>query len=48
LPISFGTALRLREKCKTVAAELQSKNSLFVLGKGYAEPIGWKNNFISK
>ena len=40
LPISFGMALRLREKCKKVAAELKDKTSLFVLGKGYGEPIG--------
>lgn len=40
LPISFGMALRLREKCKNVAAELKDKTSLFVLGKGYGEPIG--------
>ena len=33
-------ALRLREKCKNVAAELKDKTSLFVLGKGYGEPIG--------
>ncbi len=39
LPISFGMALRSREKCKRVAMELQHKNNLFVLGKGYAEPI---------
>ena len=39
LPISFGMALRTRERCKQVAAELLHKNSLFVLGKGYAEPI---------
>jgi glucosamine--fructose-6-phosphate aminotransferase (isomerizing) len=39
LPISFGMAMRLREKCKKVAQDLQHKNNLFVLGKGYAEPI---------
>jgi len=39
MPISFGMALRLRDKCKKVAVELQHKNTLFVLGKGYAEPI---------
>lgn len=33
-------ALRLREKCKKVALELKDKTSLFVLGKGYGEPIG--------
>ena len=39
LPISFGMALQTRDKCKKIAAELQEKESLFVLGKGYAEPI---------
>jgi len=39
LPISFGMGLRSREKCKKVAAELNSKESMFILGKGYAEPI---------
>eukprot|EP00601_Ochromonadales_sp_CCMP2298_P019417 CAMPEP_0173296302 /NCGR_PEP_ID=MMETSP1143-20121109/14875_1 /TAXON_ID=483371 /ORGANISM="non described non described, Strain CCMP2298" /LENGTH=687 /DNA_ID=CAMNT_0014236119 /DNA_START=184 /DNA_END=2244 /DNA_ORIENTATION=+ len=39
LPISFGMALRTRDKCKRVALALEKKNSLFVLGKGYAEPI---------
>jgi hypothetical protein len=33
-------ALRLRDKCKKVALELKDKTSLFVLGKGYGEPIG--------
>lgn len=39
LPISFGMALRTRDQCKKVAAELADKHSLFVLGKGYGEPI---------
>lgn len=39
LPISFGMAFRQRERCKLIAEELNSKQSLFVLGKGYAEPI---------
>jgi len=39
LPISFGMAMRLRDQCKRVAQSLQNKNNLFVLGKGYAEPI---------
>jgi glucosamine--fructose-6-phosphate aminotransferase (isomerizing) len=39
LPISFGMAMRTREQCKKVAAELLKKNNLFVLGKGYGEPI---------
>ena len=39
LPISFGMALRSRDKCKSVAKELASKENMFVLGKGYGEPI---------
>lgn len=39
LPISFGMAFRLHDKCKAIAKELDSKESLFVLGKGYGEPI---------
>jgi hypothetical protein len=40
-------ALRLREKCKKVAAELKDKTSLFVLGKGYGEPIGKRRSVES-
>jgi glucosamine--fructose-6-phosphate aminotransferase (isomerizing) len=39
LPISFGMAMKLRDQCKRVASTLKEKNNLFVLGKGYAEPI---------
>jgi len=39
LPISFGMAMRLRDQCKRVAEQLKTKNNMFVLGKGYAEPI---------
>lgn len=39
LPISFGMAFRLQDKCKAIAKELDSSHSLFVLGKGYGEPI---------
>ncbi len=39
LPISFGMGLRSRGRCKQVAEELKEKQSLFILGKGYAEPI---------
>ena len=35
-------ALRTREKCRKVAAELMNKKDLFVLGKGYAEPIAFE------
>jgi glucosamine--fructose-6-phosphate aminotransferase (isomerizing) len=39
LPISFGMALRTRDRCRAVAEELASKNHMFILGKGYGEPI---------
>ena len=42
LPISFGMGLRSREKCKRVASELVGKEHLFVLGKGYGEPIAYE------
>jgi glutamine---fructose-6-phosphate transaminase (isomerizing) len=42
LPISFGMAFRTREKCKNWAKQLQEKEHLFVLGKGYAEPIAYE------
>jgi hypothetical protein len=32
-------ALRTRDKCRAVAVALQNKQDLFVLGKGYGEPI---------
>jgi glucosamine--fructose-6-phosphate aminotransferase (isomerizing) len=35
LPISFGMALQTRDKCRKIAAELNNKNNLFILGKGY-------------
>lgn len=39
LPISFGMGLRTRDHCKRIAAALQTAESMFVLGKGYGEPI---------
>jgi glucosamine--fructose-6-phosphate aminotransferase (isomerizing) len=39
LPISFGMGLRTRDKCRKVAEELRGKESMFILGKGYAESI---------
>mmetsp|Transcript_13707 Transcript_13707/g.20525 ORF Transcript_13707/g.20525 Transcript_13707/m.20525 type:complete len:473 (+) Transcript_13707:737-2155(+) len=39
LPISFGMGLRSRPQCKAIAEELVNKHHLFILGKGYAEPI---------
>jgi glutamine---fructose-6-phosphate transaminase (isomerizing) len=48
LPISFGMALTTRDKCKRVASELVGKESLFVLGKGYAEPIALEGEWEGK
>lgn len=42
LPISFGMANRLRPKCAALARKLKNKNHLFILGKGYAEPIAYE------
>jgi glucosamine--fructose-6-phosphate aminotransferase (isomerizing) len=42
LPISFGVALQGRDKCKRIAALLQDKEHLFVLGRGYAEPVAYE------
>src|SRR3546814_394866 len=42
LPISFGMATRTRDHCKRIANELKDKNHLFVLGKGYGEPIAYE------
>mmetsp|Transcript_3710 Transcript_3710/g.5741 ORF Transcript_3710/g.5741 Transcript_3710/m.5741 type:complete len:688 (-) Transcript_3710:188-2251(-) len=39
LPISFGMSLRSRNQCKSIAEELVNKRHLFILGKGYSEPI---------
>jgi len=42
LPISFGMALRTRSACKDIAAKLLNKQQLFILGKGYGEPIAYE------
>merc|ERR1712072_464916 len=39
LPISFGMGLRLQEQCKRWASRLVKAEHIFILGKGYAEPI---------
>lgn len=39
LPITFGMAVKTRQKCKKVAEMLNTKEHCFVLGKGYAEPV---------
>ena len=42
LPISFGMSTRTRNKCKSIAGELLNAHNLFILGKGYAEPIAFE------
>ncbi|CAM9716127.1 unnamed protein product [Sphacelaria rigidula] len=42
LPISFGMAMRVRQQCKEVAQTLVDKKHLFVLGKGYGEPVAYE------
>jgi glucosamine--fructose-6-phosphate aminotransferase (isomerizing) len=42
LPISFGMALRTRDMCRDIAAKLLDKQQLFILGKGYGEPIAYE------
>ncbi|GMI29630.1 hypothetical protein TeGR_g5262 [Tetraparma gracilis] len=42
LPISFGIALQTRDKCKQIASRLVDKEHMFVLGKGYAEPVAYE------
>jgi len=42
LPISFGMSTRTRNKCKSIAGELLNARNLFILGKGYAEPIAFE------
>merc|ERR1712226_1239228 len=39
LPITFGMALKTRDKCKRIAELLLNKEHCFILGKGYGEPI---------
>ena len=39
IPIGFGMARRTREQCAKLAATLKDKEHIFLLGKGYGEPI---------
>jgi glucosamine--fructose-6-phosphate aminotransferase (isomerizing) len=43
LPIYAGMTLRTRDKCKEIAAKLKDKQHIFILGKGYAEPIAYES-----
>jgi glucosamine--fructose-6-phosphate aminotransferase (isomerizing) len=42
LPITIGMALRSRELCAKVADKLLKSEHLFVLGRGYGEPIAFE------
>lgn len=42
LPIAIGMALRSREQCAKIADKLMSAEHLFVLGRGYGEPIAYE------
>ncbi|KAF4319392.1 hypothetical protein BBO99_00004893 [Phytophthora kernoviae] len=42
LPIAIGMALRSREQCAKIADSLLSAEHLFVLGRGYGEPIAYE------
>lgn len=42
LPTYTGMTLRSHDKCKQVAAKLKDKEHIFVLGKGFAEPIAYE------
>ncbi|EQC42439.1 glutamine-fructose-6-phosphate transaminase (isomerizing) [Saprolegnia diclina VS20] len=42
LPITIGMALRTRAICADIADKLMPSEHLFVLGKGYAEPIAYE------
>lgn len=42
LPIAIGIALRSRQACADVAENLMQSEHLFVLGRGYGEPIAYE------
>eukprot|EP00814_Leptocylindrus_danicus_P016465 CAMPEP_0116010516 /NCGR_PEP_ID=MMETSP0321-20121206/4044_1 /TAXON_ID=163516 /ORGANISM="Leptocylindrus danicus var. danicus, Strain B650" /LENGTH=672 /DNA_ID=CAMNT_0003479623 /DNA_START=187 /DNA_END=2204 /DNA_ORIENTATION=+ len=42
LPITFGMARKSRGQCKEIAQRLKDKEHLFVLGKGYSEPVAYE------
>lgn len=39
LPILFGMAMKTRSRCAEIAKELNEKNNMFILGKGYGEQV---------
>ncbi|KAJ0393416.1 hypothetical protein P43SY_005993 [Pythium insidiosum] len=42
LPITMGMALRTRDQCTEIADHLLKSEHLFVLGRGYGEPIAYE------
>lgn len=42
LPISIDMALETREQIKKIAAKLVDKEHMFILGKGFAEPVAYE------
>jgi glucosamine--fructose-6-phosphate aminotransferase (isomerizing) len=42
LPIYTGMTLRTHDQCTAVAAKLKDAEHIFILGKGYAEPIAYE------
>ncbi|DAZ97938.1 TPA: hypothetical protein N0F65_006363 [Lagenidium giganteum] len=42
LPIAIGMALRSRDQCAQIAEKLMPSEHLFVLGRGYGEPIAYE------
>jgi len=42
LPIYCGMSLRTHDKCRDIAQRLKDQQHMFILGKGYAEPIAYE------
>jgi len=42
LPTYTGISLKAHEKCKQIAEKLKNQEHIFILGKGYAEPIAYE------
>jgi len=42
LPMATGMALRTHDQCRLLADKLKDKEHLFILGKGFAEPIAYE------
>ncbi len=46
LPTYTGMTLKTHEQCKQIAANLKDKEHIFVLGKGFAEPIAYEGRSV--